>query len=162
VNLEPSVLAPESAVSIVAQAAGAVDLVIEITERALLHRPAELLRAVKTLRAAGYAIALDDVGANPDSLALLPFVAPDIIKLDLSLVQRWHDADQAAIYHRCGRLCRSEPAPPFSPRASRMTANLQKRSRSAPRWARVGTSPARAPRRAHPRRPPAAAPPIAR
>jgi EAL domain-containing protein (putative c-di-GMP-specific phosphodiesterase class I) len=98
VNLEPSVLAPETAVSIVAQAAGTVDLVIEITERALLHRPAELLRAVKTLRAAGYAIALDDVGANPDSLALLPFVAPDIIKLDLSLVQRWHDADQAAIY----------------------------------------------------------------
>ena len=26
---------------------------------------------------AGYAIALDDVGANPDSLALLPLVAPD-------------------------------------------------------------------------------------
>jgi EAL domain-containing protein (putative c-di-GMP-specific phosphodiesterase class I) len=98
VNLEPSVLGPDTAASLVAQAAGAVNLVVEITERALLHRPAELLRAVKTLRSAGYAIALDDVGANPDSLALLPFVAPDVIKLDLSLVQRWRDADQAAIY----------------------------------------------------------------
>ncbi|MGA2304435.1 MAG: EAL domain-containing protein [Acidimicrobiales bacterium] len=98
VNLEPSVLGPDTAASLVAQAAGAVDLVVEITERALLHRPAELLRAVYTLRSAGYAIALDDVGANPDSLALLPFVAPDVIKLDLSLVQRWQDADQAAIY----------------------------------------------------------------
>jgi EAL domain-containing protein (putative c-di-GMP-specific phosphodiesterase class I) len=98
VNLEPSVLGPETAASLVAQAAGEVDLVVEITERALLHRPAELLRAVKTIRSAGYAIALDDVGANPDSLALLPFVAPDVIKLDLSLVQRWQDADQAAIY----------------------------------------------------------------
>jgi EAL domain-containing protein (putative c-di-GMP-specific phosphodiesterase class I) len=98
VNLEPSVLGPDTATSLVTQAGGALDLVVEITERALLHRPAELLRAVKTLRAAGYAIALDDVGANPDSLALLPFVAPDVIKLDLSLVQRWRDADQAAIY----------------------------------------------------------------
>jgi EAL domain-containing protein (putative c-di-GMP-specific phosphodiesterase class I) len=98
VNLEPSVLGPNTAVDLVEQAANRVDLVVEITERALLHRPAELLRAVHTLRTAGYAIALDDVGANPDSLALLPFVAPDVIKLDLSLVQRWHDADQAAIY----------------------------------------------------------------
>ena len=98
VNLEPSVLGPTTALSLVEQAGDRVDLVVEITERALLHRPAELLRAVKTLRTAGYAIALDDVGANPDSLALLPFVAPDVIKLDLSLVQRWHDADQAAIY----------------------------------------------------------------
>jgi EAL domain-containing protein (putative c-di-GMP-specific phosphodiesterase class I) len=98
VNLEPSVLGPHTADSLVEQAGDQVDLVVEITERALLHRPAELLRAVKTLRTAGYAIALDDVGANPDSLALLPLVAPDVIKLDLSLVQRWHDADQAAIY----------------------------------------------------------------
>jgi len=98
VNLEPSVLGPTTALSLVEQAGDRVNLVVEITERALLHRPAELLRAVKTLRTAGYAIALDDVGANPDSLALLPFVAPDVIKLDLSLVQRWRDADQAAIY----------------------------------------------------------------
>jgi len=98
VNLEPSVLGPTTAASLVEQATDQLDLVVEITERALLNRPADLLHAVNTLKAAGYAIALDDVGANPDSLALLPLVAPDVIKLDLSLVRRWRDADQAAIY----------------------------------------------------------------
>jgi EAL domain-containing protein (putative c-di-GMP-specific phosphodiesterase class I) len=98
VNLEPSVLGPTTASGLLSRANGQVGLVVEITERALLHRPAELLRAIATLREAGCAIALDDVGAEPDSLALLPFIAPDVIKLDLSLVQRWLSVDQAAIY----------------------------------------------------------------
>jgi EAL domain-containing protein (putative c-di-GMP-specific phosphodiesterase class I) len=98
VNLEPSVLGPDTAAGLVSRAAGQVDLTVEITERALTRRPAELLRAVGTLRAAGCAIALDDVGANPESLALLPFIAPDVIKLDISLVQRWLNVQQAAIY----------------------------------------------------------------
>ena len=98
VNLEPSVLGADTAASLVSRAANQVDLMVEITERALMHRPAELLRAVETLRAAGCAIALDDVGAEPESLALLPFVAPDVIKLDISLVQRWLNVEQAAIY----------------------------------------------------------------
>jgi len=98
VNLEPSVLGPDTAAELVARTAGQIDLVVEITERALARQPAELLRAVQTLRAAGCAIALDDVGAEPASLALLPFVAPDVIKLDVSLVQRWLNVEQAAIY----------------------------------------------------------------
>jgi hypothetical protein len=49
------------------------------------------------LRAAGCAIAIDDVGAEPESLALLPFIAPDVIKLDISLVQRCLNVEQAAI-----------------------------------------------------------------
>jgi EAL domain-containing protein (putative c-di-GMP-specific phosphodiesterase class I) len=98
VNLEPSVLGPETAAGLLTRAADRLGLVIEITERALLHRPAELLRAIGTLRDAGCAIALDDVGAEPSSLALLPFIAPDVIKLDISLVQRWLNVEQAAIY----------------------------------------------------------------
>jgi EAL domain-containing protein (putative c-di-GMP-specific phosphodiesterase class I) len=98
VNLEPSVLGPDTATRLSTRAAGHVGLVVEITERALLHRPAELLRAVHQLRMAGCAIALDDVGAAPDSLALLSFVAPDVVKLDVTLVQRWPNVDQAAIY----------------------------------------------------------------
>jgi EAL domain-containing protein (putative c-di-GMP-specific phosphodiesterase class I) len=98
VNLEPSVLGADTAVGLVERAAGQVDLMVEITERALTRRPAELLRAVEALRAAGCGIALDDVGAEPESLALLPFVAPDVIKLDISLVQRWLNVEQAAIY----------------------------------------------------------------
>ena len=98
VNLEPSVLGPDTATRLLTRAAGQAGVVVEITERALLHRPAELLRAVHQLRKSGCAIALDDVGAVPDSLALLPFVAPDVIKLDISLVQRWPNVEQAAIY----------------------------------------------------------------
>jgi EAL domain-containing protein (putative c-di-GMP-specific phosphodiesterase class I) len=98
VNLEPSVLGADTASGLVSRAADQVDLMVEITERALTRRPAELLRALETLRAAGCAIALDDVGAEPESLALLPFIAPDVIKLDISLVQRWLNVEQAAIY----------------------------------------------------------------
>jgi EAL domain-containing protein (putative c-di-GMP-specific phosphodiesterase class I) len=72
-------------------------LVAEITERALMDNPAGLLRSVREMRDRGCGIALDDVGAVPDSLALLPFLAPDVIKLDISLVQGWPNADQARI-----------------------------------------------------------------
>jgi EAL domain-containing protein (putative c-di-GMP-specific phosphodiesterase class I) len=98
VNLEPSVLASGTATGLVSQAANQVDITVEITERALTRRPAELLRAVETLRDAGCAIALDDIGAVPESLALLPFIAPDVLKLDLSLVQQSLSAEQAGIY----------------------------------------------------------------
>jgi EAL domain-containing protein (putative c-di-GMP-specific phosphodiesterase class I) len=62
-------------------------VVVEITERNLTARPAELLRMVEGFRARGWGIALDDVGADPGSLALLPLLRPDVIKLDLRLVQ---------------------------------------------------------------------------
>ena len=65
-----------------------VRLVLEITERDLTSHPAELLAAVTRVRAQGWAIALDDVGAQRESLALLPVLAPDVIKLDLALVQQ--------------------------------------------------------------------------
>jgi EAL domain-containing protein (putative c-di-GMP-specific phosphodiesterase class I)/DICT domain-containing protein len=98
VNLEPSVVGPATATRLLARTRGQVGLNVEITERALLNSPAELLRAIHQLRAAGCAIALDDVGAVPDTLALLPFVAPDVIKLDVSLIERWPNLAQAAIY----------------------------------------------------------------
>jgi len=59
--------------------------VIELTERDLTGDVAGLLRAVERARAQGWRVALDDVGAAPASLALLPFLRPEIIKLDLSL-----------------------------------------------------------------------------
>jgi EAL domain-containing protein (putative c-di-GMP-specific phosphodiesterase class I) len=74
-----------------------LDLVLEITERAVTDRPAELVRVIGEHRAAGRGIALDDLGADVRSLALLPLVAPDVMKLDLSLVQNRPSTDQAAI-----------------------------------------------------------------
>ena len=69
----------------------------EITERALTARPAELLRSVEELRANGAGIALDDVGADVRSLALLPLLAPDVVKLDLRLIQQRPTEEIAAI-----------------------------------------------------------------
>ncbi len=60
----------------------------ELTERALAAHPAALLRAIDQVREQDWGIALDDVGADPQSLALLPMIRPDVIKLDLALLQR--------------------------------------------------------------------------
>jgi diguanylate cyclase (GGDEF)-like protein/PAS domain S-box-containing protein len=62
-------------------------VVVEITERAIAARPAELLRTVERVRELGWAIAVDDVGAESMSLAFLPLLCPDVVKLDLRLVQ---------------------------------------------------------------------------
>ena len=72
-------------------------VILELTERALVARPAELLRTVARVRAMGWGIALDDVGADPSSLALLPLLAPDVIKLDLHLVQQHAAGDVAMV-----------------------------------------------------------------
>ncbi|SNS51635.1 PAS domain S-box-containing protein/diguanylate cyclase (GGDEF) domain-containing protein [Geodermatophilus pulveris] len=68
-------------------APGGLRVVLEITERALATRPAELLRTVERVRAVGWGVAVDDVGAEAMSLAFMPLLRPDVIKLDLRLVQ---------------------------------------------------------------------------
>src|ERR1700753_2103677 len=72
---------------------------VELTERALIDDPARLLAAVARMRALGAGIALDDVGADPRSLALMPFLAPEVIKLDLRLVQENPSRQIAEIVH---------------------------------------------------------------
>ncbi|GAB3681607.1 diguanylate cyclase domain-containing protein [Angustibacter aerolatus] len=73
------------------------NIVVELTERELTARPAQLLQAVARVRELGWGVALDDVGADPASLALLPLVRPDVVKLDLRLVQDRPTADIAAV-----------------------------------------------------------------
>src|SRR6195952_668970 len=90
VNVEPEVLddAPLDDLLAIAEGAPAeLRVVMEITERALAARPAELLRTVERVRQLGGGIAVDDVGAEAMSLAFLPLLRPDVIKLDLRLVQ---------------------------------------------------------------------------
>jgi EAL domain-containing protein (putative c-di-GMP-specific phosphodiesterase class I) len=74
-----------------------ISIVLEVTERALTSRPAELLRALRVVRGWGWGIAVDDVGAVRASLGLLPFLAPDVIKLDLRLVQQHTTVEIAEI-----------------------------------------------------------------
>jgi EAL domain-containing protein (putative c-di-GMP-specific phosphodiesterase class I) len=92
VNCEPGTPAVDPDLNAdVVRAAGAFRLTFEITERGLLTNPRALLRKVAALRSLGFAIALDDIGSHPDSLVLLDVVAPDILKLDMNLVQRQPD-----------------------------------------------------------------------
>ena len=79
------------------RAADCFNLTFEITERGLLSNPRALLRKVAALRSAGLAIALDDVGSDPDSLALLDVVSPDMVKLDMCSIQHQPDRLQARI-----------------------------------------------------------------
>jgi diguanylate cyclase (GGDEF)-like protein/PAS domain S-box-containing protein len=72
-------------------------VILELTERALTTQPAQLLQTVARVRALGWGVALDDVGADPASLALLPLVQPDVVKLDLALVQQRPTSQIAAV-----------------------------------------------------------------
>ncbi|MDQ4024674.1 MAG: EAL domain-containing protein, partial [Actinomycetota bacterium] len=90
VNSEPETIGSRMPVAFAeswgrARLAG-VRVMFEVTERAVMDRPAQLLRAVDQIRGFGWGVALDDVGTNPASLALLPFLDPDVIKLDMSLL----------------------------------------------------------------------------
>lgn len=90
VNVEPEVVenaAFTELVAILDTAPGDLRIVLEITERALAARPAELLRTVERVRSLGWGIALDDVGVDPTSLAFMSLLRPDVVKLDLSLIQ---------------------------------------------------------------------------
>ena len=74
-------------------------VVVEFTERALTHRLASLLRHAAEIRERGNVIALDDLGVDPQSIALLPLLQPEIVKLDMSLLadDLPHEAAQAAV-----------------------------------------------------------------
>jgi len=102
VNIEPEVVDAASLASLVPLAegtAGRLRVVLEVTERAIAARPAELLDTVRRLRAAGWRIALDDVGADDMSLTFMPLLQPDIVKLDLRLVQQRPGPDVVQIMH---------------------------------------------------------------
>ena len=99
VNVEPAAVSgiePPTALLAALRERG-IGLVIELTERALTDDPARLLALADWARAAGWGVALDDVGADPDSLALMPFLRPDVVKLNLHLVQQRPDEAVAEI-----------------------------------------------------------------
>jgi EAL domain-containing protein (putative c-di-GMP-specific phosphodiesterase class I) len=89
VNVEPSTLTkhPEVVLEAVSGRAENVQVVVEITERALAADPAGILAGAERLRTAGCAIALDDVGVEPESLAFIPLLRPEVVKLDLALLR---------------------------------------------------------------------------
>jgi len=90
VNAEPVALrteCPPDLLETIRTGASQLNIVVELTERYLADDPAAVLDAVAAARAEGLGIAIDDIGAEPASLAMMPLVHPDVIKLDLSLIQ---------------------------------------------------------------------------
>ena len=100
VNCEPASMrspCPPDLQSGILAAEAELNVVMEVTERDIAKDPAGLLSAVGRAREQRWGVALDDVGAEPASLALMPFVHPDIIKLDLRLIQDRTTAEVARI-----------------------------------------------------------------
>ncbi|MDQ1396090.1 MAG: hypothetical protein QOG64_1349 [Acidimicrobiaceae bacterium] len=109
INVEPSVVGgviPSHVEALFRKAERKLRIVLELTERDLTRRPADLLRLVAWARERWWGVALDDVGAEPESLALLPFVEPDVVKLDMKLIQEALTPDEEAVVDAVQRHCR--------------------------------------------------------
>jgi EAL domain-containing protein (putative c-di-GMP-specific phosphodiesterase class I) len=97
----PSLLDPNAPLAAVAKR-----VVLEITERASLGGIADVPNRIAQLRALGYRIAIDDLGAGYAGLTSFAVLEPDVVKLDMTLVR---DTDtkptkQKVIASLCG-LC---------------------------------------------------------
>ena len=65
----------------------AAQIIFEITERSSLHSMEGAKEQVARLRAAGYRIAVDDLGAGYAGLTSIALLQPDLVKLDMELVR---------------------------------------------------------------------------
>ncbi|MCA9567004.1 MAG: EAL domain-containing response regulator [Myxococcales bacterium] len=92
VNLHPAQLGePEALLEAVAPLVPfAPYVVLEITERSSIQELAGWEASVEGLREAGFALAVDDLGAGYSALRMLADVRPDYIKLDRSLITGLH------------------------------------------------------------------------
>jgi EAL domain-containing protein (putative c-di-GMP-specific phosphodiesterase class I) len=107
-NVEPAALnkpVPPDLKVVWLEAQSQLRIVLEITERALTSHPTELLWSVEWARELGWGIAVDDVGADPRALAMLPFLGPDVIKLDLALIRDRPSDEMAAVVHAVRAEC---------------------------------------------------------
>lgn len=80
--LDPSLFDPQAPLS-----AHAHRVVLEITERTPLEEVPEVLPRIARLRAMGYRIALDDLGAGYAGLSTFAQLEPEVVKLDMALVR---------------------------------------------------------------------------
>jgi EAL domain-containing protein (putative c-di-GMP-specific phosphodiesterase class I)/ActR/RegA family two-component response regulator len=91
VNLHPhdlnddAILHPDAALTKLAHR-----VVLEITERAAVADGQDVRDRVAALRAIGYRIAIDDLGAGYAGLTAFAQLEPEVVKLDMSLVRDVH------------------------------------------------------------------------
>ncbi len=68
----------------------ALQVVLEVTERAALSFDSHIMDDVNRIRSAGYRIAIDDLGEGYAGLTWLAQLQPDVAKLDMSLIRDIH------------------------------------------------------------------------
>ena len=71
----------------------ASQVTLELTERTSLHGASDLRSRLDALRSLGFRLAVDDLGAGYAGLSSLAIVAPEVVKIDMSLVR---DVDRSA------------------------------------------------------------------
>lgn len=99
VNAEPHALRATAGEAQRWRSFGDLRCYTEITERALATWPAALLRAIEQIREQDWGIALDDIGVDRLSLALMPLLRPDVLKLDMGLLRRTADREAVRVVH---------------------------------------------------------------
>jgi EAL domain-containing protein (putative c-di-GMP-specific phosphodiesterase class I) len=83
-------------------------VVLEITERTKLDASLNLPTRVKQLRAMGYRLAVDDLGAGYSGLSSITQLEPSIVKLDMSLIRDIHESmTRRAVVASMVILCQS-------------------------------------------------------
>lgn len=80
--LDDALFAPDAPLSAMAHR-----VVLEITERAPLTDIDDLARRIADLRAMGFRLAIDDLGAGYAAMWALTVMEPEIVKIDMSLVR---------------------------------------------------------------------------
>jgi len=91
INLHPSDLLDESLYSAEAPLTRfARKIVLEVTERAALDDSAGVANRVERLRALGFRVAIDDLGAGYAGLSYFTQLTPEVVKIDITLVRDIH------------------------------------------------------------------------
>jgi len=83
------------------------DVIIEVTETAISSDFDQMATALKALRAAGFAVAIDDFGVGQSSLATLHELPVDILKLDMAFVSRIGDPAAEAMIVAVGQVAKA-------------------------------------------------------
>jgi hypothetical protein len=77
-------------------------IVLDVGEGALVSSPADVLWSLEGARDRGWGVALDDAGADARGPALLPFLRPDVVKLDLGFLRGRPAREMASVIHAVG------------------------------------------------------------
>lgn len=82
-------------------------VVLEVTERTSLEGMGDLAERIARLRALGFRIALDDLGAGYSGLTTFAQLRPDIVKIDMSLIRNIDgDATRRRLVRSMLELCK--------------------------------------------------------